>query len=65
MKIVYLHSGRLPTEKAHGYQIMKMCEAFVSLGHEVLLLTAHRETLPGENDPFQYYGIRKIFSVCG
>ena len=63
MKIVYLHSGRLPTEKAHGYQIMKMCEAFVSLGHEVLLLTAHRETLPGENDPFQYYGIKNNFSI--
>lgn len=28
MKLIYLTNVRLPTEKAHGFQIMKMCEAF-------------------------------------
>jgi glycosyltransferase involved in cell wall biosynthesis len=30
MNLVYLTSARLPTEKAHGYQIVKMCEAFAN-----------------------------------
>ena len=30
MKIVYIANARIPTEKAHGIQIMKMCEAFAS-----------------------------------
>ena len=27
MKIIYIANIRLPTEKAHGIQIMKTCEA--------------------------------------
>ena len=30
MKIIYIANARIPTEKAHGIQIMKMCEAFAS-----------------------------------
>ena len=30
MKLIYITNARLPTEKAHGIQIMKMCEAFAS-----------------------------------
>ena len=30
MNILYLANVRLPTEKAHGAQIMKMCEAFAA-----------------------------------
>jgi GxxExxY protein len=32
MKIYYLANVRLPTEKAHGIQITKMCEAFANYG---------------------------------
>ncbi|MBI4836916.1 MAG: glycosyltransferase family 4 protein [Candidatus Portnoybacteria bacterium] len=28
MKLIYLTNARIPTEKAHGLQIMKMCEGF-------------------------------------
>jgi len=28
MKIIYIANIRIPTEKAHGIQIVKMCEAF-------------------------------------
>lgn len=28
MRLIYISNARLPTEKAHGIQIMKMCEAF-------------------------------------
>lgn len=32
MQLVYLAHARLPTEKAHGYQIVKMCAAFAQNG---------------------------------
>ena len=35
MKIVYITNARLPTEKAHGIQILRMCEAFSKLGFDV------------------------------
>lgn len=31
MKLLYIANIRIPTEKAHGIQIMKMCEAFTNL----------------------------------
>ncbi|OGE75277.1 MAG: hypothetical protein A3C85_03905 [Candidatus Doudnabacteria bacterium RIFCSPHIGHO2_02_FULL_48_21] len=61
MKIVYLDSGRMPTEKAHGYQIMKMCESMASLGHEVTLVVSSRRN-PIKTDPFEFYGLEKNFA---
>jgi len=29
MKLIYIANARIPTEKAHGIQIMKMCEALL------------------------------------
>ena len=34
MKLIYITNARIPTEKAHGYQICKMCKEF-SLPHSV------------------------------
>ena len=65
MNILYLANVRLPTERAHGYAIMKLCEEFARAGHMVTLLTsAHRATAgkAGE-DPFSYYGIEKNFTL--
>ncbi len=63
MKIAYVANIRLPTEKAHGVQIMKMCEAFADLGADVELVVPTRKTnVP--DDPFTYYGVRENFMVC-
>lgn len=62
MKILYIANIRLPTEKAHGVQIMKMCEAFAELGHEVELIVTDRATSVME-DPFTYYEIRTRFPI--
>lgn len=62
MKIVYVAHVRLPTEKAHGIQIMKMCEAFARLGHDVELVVPTRRT-PIEEDAFSYYGVERNFTV--
>jgi glycosyltransferase involved in cell wall biosynthesis len=62
MKIIYLANVRLPTEKAHGLQIMKMCQAFAILGHEVELVVPRRlNNLP--QDPFAYYGLPGNFKI--
>jgi glycosyltransferase involved in cell wall biosynthesis len=64
--IIYLSKARLPTEKAHGFQVMKMCEGMAALGHDVELLHPRREqgdVALRQADPFAYYGVRRTFSV--
>lgn len=62
MKILYLTNIRLPTEKAHGIQIMKTCEAMAQTGATVLLLVPRRRN-PIAEDPFTYYGVQKNFNI--
>jgi glycosyltransferase involved in cell wall biosynthesis len=62
MKILYVANIRLPTEKAHGVQIMKMCEAFANAGVEVELVVTDRKT-PIKEDPFEYYGVKTRFML--
>jgi glycosyltransferase involved in cell wall biosynthesis len=64
--LAYLTNARLPTEKAHGYQICKMCEAFPRHDAEVVLLHPFRR----QPDPrltaqtvFDYYDVRPVFEV--
>ncbi|MDD5589703.1 MAG: glycosyltransferase family 4 protein [Candidatus Portnoybacteria bacterium] len=64
MKLIYPVNARIPTEKAHGLQIMKMCEAFASLNKlsEIELIVPFR--IGGlKKDPFEYYGIKKKFKI--
>lgn len=62
MKILYIANVRLPTEKAHGIQIMKACEAFARAGHDVELVVPNRHS-PIKDDPFAYYGIKTRFPL--
>ncbi len=60
--LLYIANQRLPTEKAHGLQIAKMCEAFADAGISVELLVPTRQN--GSPDKiFDYYGVQKNFSV--
>ncbi|MGK7905034.1 MAG: glycosyltransferase family 4 protein [Hormoscilla sp.] len=56
----------MPTEKAHGYQICKMCEAFAQNGLEVLLVHPDRHQ-PNSSlqttSVFDYYGITPTFKI--
>lgn len=76
MRLFYFANLRLPTEKAHGVQIMKMCEAFqvamnheagiMSHGNDVTLIVPFRwrtKALRGVHDVFTYYGVRERFSI--
>ena len=62
MKILYIANIRLPTEKAHGIQIMKMCEAFAHAGANVELAVTSRSTSI-KDELFDYYGVERNFSV--
>jgi glycosyltransferase involved in cell wall biosynthesis len=61
-KIIYIANARIPTEKAHGVQIMKMCEAFANAGSKVELAIPSRfNKILG--DPFAFYGVKKNFEI--
>ncbi len=62
MKLIYITNNRIPTEKAHGFQVMKMCEAFSKLGVKVELFIPKRFNSI-KDSPFDYYNIREIFDI--
>lgn len=72
MKIVFIATSRVPSNTANSIQVMKVCQAFVQLGHDIhLLLPQH----PDENlsVPFpehvlgtelaSYYGLQVDFPL--
>jgi glycosyltransferase involved in cell wall biosynthesis len=65
LKLLYLANIRLPTEKAHGLQIMQNCEAFAENGADVSLWAARRVNTPDlrGRDPFTHYGVTRTFRV--
>lgn len=65
MIIHYITNARIPTEKAHGYQIVKMCEALGTLNHDVTLVVPWRKNSPALKgiDPFDYYDAEKNFTI--
>lgn len=56
MKIYYVTNYRMPTERAHGIQIAKMCEAFIEAGAEVTLVVPRRKT--DARSVREFYGLR-------
>ncbi|MFH1620608.1 MAG: glycosyltransferase [Patescibacteria group bacterium] len=63
LKIYYIENARLPTEKAHGYQIMKTCAALAKQDLDITLFHADRKNPLAAKDPFEYYGMEKTFKI--
>ena len=61
-KLLYLSNLRLPTEKAYGIQITKMCEAFAEAGVIVELVYPYRKN-PIKANVFDYYSVKSIFKA--
>ena len=62
--LYYLANIRLPSEKAHVYQIMQMCEAFAETGVQVTLLHADRRNVPeleSIEDVWAHYDVVRNF----
>lgn len=65
-KLIYLGVLRIPTEKAHGLQIMQNCEAFANAGYDVELWAARRLNTPEMRqieDAFTFYGVEHNFRL--
>lgn len=62
MKIVYLLNARIPTEKAYGYAVAKMCEAYADAGASVELWAPYADKTLGR-DVHGFYGVRPVFVV--
>jgi glycosyltransferase involved in cell wall biosynthesis len=61
----YLADVRMPTEKAYGWQMVKMCGAFAAAGVRVELCTPRRRqpSLTSANGSvFDYYGVAPAFA---
>jgi glycosyltransferase involved in cell wall biosynthesis len=65
VKMVYAANARIPSEKAHAYQIVQMCEAFAGEGAEVRLLYANRHNPPDlrTDDIWGYYDVEQNFAA--
>jgi len=63
-KLIYLANIGLPGDWAHSLQIMKMCEAFASLGVEVELVVPRRSAKAlVDEDPFVFYNVARTFKI--
>lgn len=61
MRLIYISNQRLPTEKAYGIQIAKMCEAFGDLASVGLIFPTRKSKI--KQDIFEYYGIQQNFNI--
>ena len=64
MKIVCISAAQIPSDTANSIQVMKVCQAFVQLGHDITLLA------PGNRDPIiddhrllEHYGLERLFPI--
>lgn len=54
MKIIYVENVRIPSERAHAYQIVQTCVWLARFGHDVTLVNPARAS---GKDVFQAYGL--------
>lgn len=63
LQILYLSGARLPSEMAHGIQIMQNCEAFAANNADVRLWYARQGTAGNGTGIWAFYGVAKSFTV--
>ncbi|KND49434.1 MAG: Glycosyltransferase [Parcubacteria bacterium C7867-003] len=63
MKINYITNVRVPTTRAQGYAIFKMCEQFGLQGADVSLFVPRRRDIDNLGEPFSYYKVSKTFEL--
>lgn len=61
-RLLYIANSRLPTDNAHGVQIIKMCEAFAKAGASVTLIHPWRINRH-KGDPFSVYMTERNFRL--
>jgi len=64
MRIVCISSSQIPSDTANSIQVMKVCQAFTQLGHDVILLVPGPQ--PEGLKPaalHTHYGLRTLFNI--
>ena len=63
--VTYVVNARFPTERAHGLQVARMCEAFQRLHVRTALIHPARHQPPwlAGRDPLEFYAVRRAFAV--
>jgi len=62
MKVLYIANIRIPTKKAHGFQIGKTCEVLAHSGADVELWYPYRKN-EIKDSVFEYYGLEENFKL--
>ena len=65
LKIVYITRSIIPSKTANSVNVIRMCSAFASLGHQVTLLAPITKKLEekGVEDIFKFYGVENNFEI--
>jgi len=65
MDMLYIANARIPTERAHGLQIMKMVEAFARKMDVALVLPRRfqSKTMEQVKDVYEYYDVSQRFKI--
>ena len=63
MRIALISASRVPSRTANSIEVMKVCQAFVDLGHEVHLWLPGPEPNTSWADLAEFYGIRDPFPI--
>lgn len=64
MRITFISSAEIPSDTANSIQVMKVCQAFAQLGHDVILLVPG--TQPKDLRPdalMKHYGLLNLFNI--
>ena len=63
MKIYYIAEIVLPSKSAYTLHVLKMCEAFSKLNHEVELIIFYKDPLTSDSTIFEKYNISSKFKI--
>lgn len=64
MRISYIGSSTIPSRKANGVHVMKMCAAYAREGHDIELTVPHRrDGRESVGDIFEFYGTSRKFVI--
>ena len=64
MRIVCISTSQVPSDTANSIQVMKVCQGFTQLGHDVILLVPGPRPEDLESTALQeHYGLRTLFNI--
>ncbi len=64
MRIVCIAASQIPSDTANSIQVMKVCQAYAQIGHEVILLVPGSQPAGLQPAALQkHYGLRTFFNI--